>query len=49
LPGKAARPTLTFTMNEHDGVEFFQHTWQPKDITSQILMQERFHFMHRVF
>jgi hypothetical protein len=25
LPGKAARPTLTFTTNEHNVVEFFQH------------------------
>ncbi len=24
MPGKAARPTLMFTMNEHNGVKFFQ-------------------------
>ncbi len=28
LPGKAARPTLMFTMNKHDVVEFFQHILQ---------------------
>ena len=29
-PDKAARPTLTFTTNEHDGVEFFQHILQTR-------------------
>ncbi len=27
LRGKATRPTLMFTTNEHDGVEFFQQAW----------------------
>jgi hypothetical protein len=29
-PGEAAQPTLTFTTNENDGVEFFQHILQTR-------------------